>query len=56
MAAERSDELQDRVIVITGGNAGIGKETAVGLAAKGADVVITARDAGRGAGRPGRDP
>jgi NAD(P)-dependent dehydrogenase (short-subunit alcohol dehydrogenase family) len=49
MAAERSDELQDRVIVITGGNAGIGKEAAVGLAAKGADVVITARDAGRGA-------
>ena len=50
MAAERSDELHDRVILITGGNAGIGKEAAVGLAAKGANVVITARDEGRGAG------
>ena len=56
MAAERSDELKDRVILITGGNAGIGKEAAVGLAAKGADVVITARDAGTRRRRAGRDP
>ena len=58
----QNGELRDRVIVITGGNAGIGKETAVGLAEKGATVVITARDQQRGAaaleeirGRTGRD-
>jgi len=36
-------------VVITGGNAGIGKEAAVGLAQQGADVIITSRDAERGA-------
>jgi NAD(P)-dependent dehydrogenase (short-subunit alcohol dehydrogenase family) len=36
------------VVVVTGGNAGVGKETAVGLAGQGAHVVITARDAKRG--------
>jgi NAD(P)-dependent dehydrogenase (short-subunit alcohol dehydrogenase family) len=58
----QNGELRDRVVVITGGNAGIGKETAVGLAEKGATVVITARDQQRGAtaleeirGRTGRD-
>ena len=58
----QNGELRDRVIVITGGNAGIGKETAVGLAQKGATVVITARNQQRGAaaleeirGRTGRD-
>ena len=42
--------MDGKVCVITGGNAGIGKETAVALAQQGATVVITARDAGRGTG------
>ncbi len=40
--------MQDKTIVVTGGNAGVGKETAVGLARAGANVVITARDRARG--------
>jgi len=41
--------LAGTTTVITGGNAGVGKETAVGLAAMGAHVVFTSRDATRGA-------
>ena len=31
--------MQDKTVLITGGNAGVGKETAVGLLRMGADVV-----------------
>ena len=41
-------DLHGKTILITGGNAGIGKETAVVLAKAGASVTITARDAARG--------
>jgi NAD(P)-dependent dehydrogenase (short-subunit alcohol dehydrogenase family) len=41
-------DMSGKVVVITGGNAGIGKETAVGVARTGARVVITARDERRG--------
>ena len=43
-----TEVLDGRVVLITGGNAGIGKETAVALASMGAQVVFTARDAARG--------
>ncbi len=42
-------DLRDQVIVITGGNSGIGKEAAVSLATAGATVVITARNQAKGA-------
>ena len=41
-------DLSGKNIVITGGNTGIGKEAAVGLAGLGACVVITSRNAERG--------
>ena len=46
--AEHGSDLTGRVVLITGANSGIGKETAAGLAAEGATVVVTARDAAKG--------
>ena len=40
--------MTSKVVLITGGNSGIGKEAAVGLADLGATVVITSRDVERG--------
>src|SRR3954468_2005300 len=41
-------DMSGKVVVITGSNAGIGREAAVTLARKGATVVITARNEVRG--------
>jgi NAD(P)-dependent dehydrogenase (short-subunit alcohol dehydrogenase family) len=41
-------DMAGKVVLITGGNTGIGKEAAVGLASLGTRVVITSRDAERG--------
>jgi NAD(P)-dependent dehydrogenase (short-subunit alcohol dehydrogenase family) len=40
--------MQGRTVLITGGNSGIGRETAAGLARIGATVIITSRDREKG--------
>ncbi len=45
MAHSHDNHLQDRVSVITGASSGIGAATARALAARGARVVLAARDA-----------
>ena len=42
------NSMKDRAVLITGGTAGIGKETARGLAQSGAEVVIVGRNKARG--------
>ena len=42
-------EMDGKVVLVTGGNTGIGKETAVQLAQKGATVAITSRSMAKGA-------
>jgi NAD(P)-dependent dehydrogenase (short-subunit alcohol dehydrogenase family) len=41
--------MRGKTVLVTGANTGIGFETAAGLAAMGADVVITSRDTAKGA-------
>lgn len=41
-------DMQGKTVIVTGGNSGIGFETAAALGTMGARVVITARDAARG--------
>jgi len=46
--AAKAAGMQGRVCLVTGATSGIGRETALGLADRGAAVVIVARDAARG--------
>lgn len=43
-----TERLDDRTAIITGANAGIGKETAIDLARRGAKVIMACRDMERG--------
>jgi retinol dehydrogenase 12 len=42
-------DLEGKVVVVTGGNSGIGKEAAIGIARAGAHVVVAARNATKAA-------
>ena len=47
-ALQTADDLRGKVVVVTGGNAGLGLATATALARRGATTVITARDRAKG--------
>jgi NAD(P)-dependent dehydrogenase (short-subunit alcohol dehydrogenase family) len=57
MSTTAAADLADRIVLITGATSGIGKATAVGVAARGARVVLAVRDTDKGervaAGLPG---
>jgi NAD(P)-dependent dehydrogenase (short-subunit alcohol dehydrogenase family) len=48
MGSTQREDLTGQVVIVTGANSGIGKETAVALARMGATVVMTARTASKG--------
>ena len=48
MSEDVKHDMSGKVVVVTGANTGIGKETALALARAGARVVITSRDAAKG--------
>jgi NAD(P)-dependent dehydrogenase (short-subunit alcohol dehydrogenase family) len=45
---ESIPDLSNKIAIVTGANSGLGYETALGLAAKGAQVIIASRDAKKG--------
>jgi NAD(P)-dependent dehydrogenase (short-subunit alcohol dehydrogenase family) len=48
MGKQQREDLTGQVIIVTGANSGLGKETAVALAAMGATVVMTSRSQAKG--------